>query len=80
MSPIQKEKHITKDDMGALHTAYRVSMKIKYHLQSPEGKERNQELERPPSRSGGPFFLYNILQFFFSKNKQGQGHIEYLPG
>jgi len=81
MSPIQKEKHITKDDVGALHTAYPVSIKIKYHLQSQEGKERNQELERPPSRSGGPvFFLNSILQFFFSKNKQRQRHIKYLPG
>ena len=56
MSPIQKEKHITKDDVGALHTAYCVLIKIKYHLQSQEGKEINQELERPPSRSGGPLF------------------------
>jgi hypothetical protein len=56
MSPIQKEKHITKDDVGALNTAYLFLMKIKYHLQSQEGKEINQELERPPSRSGGPLF------------------------
>jgi hypothetical protein len=65
MSPIQKEKHITKDDLGALHTAYRVSMKIKYHLQSPEGKERNQELERPPSISRRPL-LFSTKSYSFS--------------
>ncbi len=65
MSPVQKEKHISKDDMGALHTAYRVSMKIKCHLQSPEGKERNQELERPPSISGQPL-LFSTKSYSFS--------------
>ncbi len=64
MSPNQKEKHFTKDDVGALRTAYPVLTKIKCHLQSQEGKERTHELERPSSRSGGPlFFLNNILQF-----------------
>jgi len=65
MCPIQKEKHITKDDVGALHTAYRVLIKIKYHLQSQEGKERNQELERPPSRSGRPL-LFSTTSYSFS--------------
>ena len=65
MCPIQKEKHITKDDVGALHTAYCVLIKIKYHLQSQEGKERNQELERPPSRSGRPL-LFSTTSFSFS--------------
>jgi hypothetical protein len=51
--------------VGALNTAYLFLMKIKYHLQSQEGKEINQELERPPSRSGGPLF-FSTASYSFS--------------
>ncbi len=74
MEPLQKEQRITKDEIGQLFTAFPYLMKLKYSLQTEEGKERTENPEKPSSsQSRGPlFFLNNITQLLFSRNQTGR--------
>jgi len=74
MEPLQKEQRITKEDTGQLLSAFPYLMRLKYSFQTEEGKERTENPEKTSiSQTRGPlFFLNNITQLLFSKNKKGR--------
>jgi hypothetical protein len=69
---LQKEQHITKEDMGQLLSAFPCLMRTKYSFKTEEGKERTKNPKKTStSQTRGPlFFLNNITQLLFSKNKK----------
>jgi hypothetical protein len=74
MEPLQKEQLITKEDTGQILSAFPYLMRLKYSFQTEKGKERTENLEKTstPQTRGSLFFLNNITQLLFSKNKKGR--------
>ena len=61
--------------MGTLRTTYPTLMKIMYYLQSQEGKERTQELEKPSLKAGGSLFFHTTSYSISSQRRSKEGDV-----